>query len=100
MKKYLAAVLVGSALIPALAGAVPISSEADPALAGSTLIDFESVAAGEYASLALAGVTINGIGGTMTICTGCGGGSGSFGDVGQSLQNTGGVPTNFDLVFT
>ncbi len=81
------------------ASATPITSMADPSLSGATVIDFESVALGEYGSLALSGVTINGIGGTMTICDGCGGGGGSFGDVGRSLQNTSGTPTSFDLVF-
>lgn len=83
-----------------LANASPITSPADSALSGSTLIDFESVAVGEYSSLALGSVTINGISSTMTICDGCGGGGGSFGDVGRSLQNTGGSPSSFDLVFS
>jgi len=87
------------ALLTNFAGATPITSSADPALSGSTLIDFESAAVGEYSSLALAGVTINGIGSTITICNGCGGGGGTFGDVGKSLQNTGGSPASFDLVF-
>lgn len=86
-------------LASCLASATPITSQLDPALSGSTLIDFQSVANGEYASLVLGGVTINGIGSTMTICTNCGGGGGAFGDVGKSLQNTGGSPTSFDLVF-
>lgn len=93
--------LVGAALTLAsmTASATLITSEADAALSGSTLIDFQSVAAGEYASLVLPGVTIQGIGSTMTVCTDCGGGGGWFGDVGQSLQNTGGSPANFDLLF-
>jgi hypothetical protein len=82
------------------AQAAPITSTADPALAGATLQDFNSVATGEYASLALPGVTINGLGGTMTICDGCGGGGGAFGDVGLSLQNTFNSPISFDLVFS
>ncbi len=82
------------------AQATPITSAADPALAGAVVQDFESIAAGEYASLALPGVTINGVGGNLTICNGCGGGAGAYGDVGQSLQNTGGTPFSFDLVFT
>jgi PEP-CTERM motif len=99
MNKHLAVALLGGALLPSLASAVPITSEADSALNGSTLIDFESVAVGEYNSLALPGVTINGIGGSMTVCNGCGGGGGSFGDIGRSLQNTNGSPISFDLVF-
>lgn len=87
------------ALSSAFAGATAITSALDPALSGATLIDFESVAAGDYSSLVLGGVTINGIGAPVTICLGCGGGSGSFGDVGKSLQNTGGSPASFDLVF-
>lgn len=86
-------------LLPLGVNAMPITSEADPALIGSTLIDFESPAPGEYASLVLPGVTINGIGNTMTICTLCGGGGGTFGDDGQTLQNAGGSPITFDIVF-
>lgn len=82
------------------AQASPITSPGDPALAGATVQDFNAVAAGEYMSLSLPGVTINGNGATMTICNGCGGGSGAYGDVGMSLQNTGGSPMSFDLVFS
>ncbi len=101
--KNLKLILIGLLLaLPAMnaARAAPITSPADPSLAGATLIDFNSVASGEYSSLSLPGVTINGIGSTMTICNGCGGGGGSFGDVGQSLQNTGGTPMTFDLIFS
>ena len=96
----LLAVLLSPILAFQPAMATPITSEVDPSLDGSTLIDFEAIAPGEYASLLLPGATINGIGATMTICTGCGGGGGSFGDVGQSLQNASGSPMVFDIVFT
>ncbi len=97
LAKSLALSLIGAASISAFAS--PITSSGDPALTGATVIDFESVTTGEYASLVLPGVTINGISSTMTICDGCGGGGGSYGDVGRSLQNTGGSPVSFDLVF-
>lgn len=87
------------ALCAGLAQAAPITAENDPALNGSTLINFESVATGEYALLDLNGVDIQGVGGTMTICDGCGGGGGAYGDQGRSLQNTGGSPTSFNLIF-
>jgi hypothetical protein len=89
--------LLAAASVSAFAS--PITSSGDPALSGSTLIDFSSVAVGDYTSLVLPGVTINGIGSPMTVCDGCGGGGGSFGDVGRSLQNTGGSPISFDLLF-
>ncbi len=95
--KFLTSLLL--ALVVGHVGATPISSLADPALNGSTLIDFEGVTLGEYNSLVLSGVTINGNGSTMTICEGCGGGGGTFGDIGRSLQNTSGTPNSFDLVF-
>ncbi|MCS0585229.1 PEP-CTERM sorting domain-containing protein [Massilia pinisoli] len=82
------------------AQASPITSPGDPALTGATVQNFDSVAAGDYLSLSLPGVTINGNGSPVTICNGCGGGSGAFGDVGNSLQNTFGSPASFDLVFT
>lgn len=87
------------AFVSSSASATPITSTADPALSGSSLIDFESVTTGEYSSLVLGGVTINGLGSTMTICDNCGGGGGAFGDVGRSLQNTRGSPVSFNLVF-
>ena len=100
IKLALATLIVGLPFIAVqTASADPITSEVDPSLDGSTLIDFEGIVTGEYASLVLAGVTINGIGGTVTICDGCGGGGGSFGDDGRSLQNTLGSPTVIEFVF-
>lgn len=87
------------AVCAGFAQATPITSANDPALNGSTLIDFESVATGEYALLDLDGVNIQGNGSTMTICDNCGGGGGAYGDQGRSLQNTSGSPSSFDLIF-
>ncbi len=99
MKRFLAVLFTLFTGYSMAAFATPITSALDPALNGATLIDFESVSTGEYSSLVLNGVTINGIGGTMTICDNCGGGGGSFGDIGRSLNNTSGTPASFDLVF-
>jgi hypothetical protein len=93
------AFVVGAMMSPT-AYASPITSPAHPSLAGSVLIDFSSIAPGDYSSMSFGLVTINGIGSPMTICNGCGGGGGSFGDVGNSLQNTSGSPISFDILFS
>lgn len=73
-----------------------ITNSNDPILSGSTLIDFESVAAGDYASFNTNGVTFSGDNSsTLTVCTGCGGGV--FGDTGKSLNNRNG--NNFTITF-
>ncbi len=96
--KFLTSLLL--ALVVGHVGATPISSLADPALNGSTLIDFEGVTLGEYNSLVLSGVTINGNGSTMTICEGCRRWRWHLWVIlVDRCKNTSGTPNSFDLVF-
>lgn len=70
---------------PTFAASV-ITSANDPNLIGSTLIDFQSVTSGDYASFQTNGATFSGDNGSqLTICTSCGGSG--YGDTGQSLNN-------------
>jgi hypothetical protein len=78
------------------ANATIITSTADRALAGATLQNFDAVAPGLYASLALPGVTIVGKGGSMSIDAA----NGSFGRGGLNLNNPSGSPAGFNLVFS
>jgi hypothetical protein len=74
------------ALALASAQAAPVDSPADPALAGGSVIDFQSVAAGAYTSLSLAGVTLSAGAGTRLYVDSDF--AGSFNTSGQSLKNT------------
>jgi hypothetical protein len=78
------------------ANATIITSTKDPALAGARFQNFDNVAPGTYASLALPGVTIVGRGGSMSISNA----NGSFGRGGLNLSNPSGTPASFDLVFS
>ncbi len=94
MKKLLAGlafVFAGSA------NAAMITSTADAALAGATIETFNSVSSGDYAALALPGVTIVGNGSPMTVDSVW---SSAYGISGQNLHNSTSSPFSFDLVFT
>jgi len=78
------------------ANATIITSTADAALAGATVQNFDAVAPGTYASLALPGVTIVGNGGSMSIDNV----NGNFGRGGLNLNNPSGFPASFDLLFS
>jgi hypothetical protein len=74
------------ALAIASAQAAPVDGPADPALAGGSVIDFQSVVAGAYATLTLPGVTLSaGPGTRLYVDTDF---AGSFNTSGQSLKNS------------
>ncbi|RJG02217.1 PEP-CTERM sorting domain-containing protein [Noviherbaspirillum sedimenti] len=84
-------------LLAGSANAALITSTADAALAGATIETFDSAADGDYASLALPGVTIVGNGSPMSIDSSY---ASSYGIGGKTLNNSSSSPLSFDLVFS
>jgi PEP-CTERM motif len=99
MKRLTQKLAVAAALIASMAtaNASLITSTGDAALTGATVETFDSVASGDYASLALAGVTVVGVGGPMTVDSVW---TGAYGLGGQTLHNSSSSPLSFDLLFS
>ncbi len=67
------------------ANASPITLKTDPVLSGASVIDFSSVPTGKYTSFTTDGVTFKANDGFAYVISNY---SGSYGAVGQSIQNT------------
>ncbi|MBV1898543.1 MAG: VPLPA-CTERM sorting domain-containing protein [Cycloclasticus sp.] len=74
-----------------------ITSSTNSALDGATVETFNSIGLGDYSSLSVSGATIVGNGGDMTISNDFN--TTSFGVDGYALQNAGGTPTSFSIIF-
>ncbi len=96
MKKLITTAAISLALASGVAQSAVITSAADASLTGATLVDFNSVANGDYASLSVADVTIVGDGAPMTVDATW---TSSYGISGQSLHNSNSSPLSFDIIF-
>lgn len=90
--------LLGTILLAGVSGtnAAIITSTSDAALNGATVETFDSVTSGDYASLALNGVTVNGLGSPMTVNSTH---TSQYGIAGQTLHNSSSSPQSFELAF-
>lgn len=96
IKRALPLAVIGLSIFSTSTYSTIITSSTDPALTGAILENFNSVTTGDYSSLSLTGVTIVGNGAPMTVDSGL---TSSYGISGQSLHNSGGTPTSFDIIF-
>ena len=96
-KLFLKASIVGLSICSSVAHGSLITSDIDTALNGAVIETFNSVTEGYYSSLSLPGVTIVGSGSDMRVYTDSN--SSNYGRSGAALQNYGGSPSSFDLIF-